>query len=137
MTDTKWPKCQPNLKVCTRISVPESTVRFPGTDDPDAGVWSRQVTVSDAHRERPGHVNYTRTDIAEARIAELEGTLRKIAGIVHYGGLMGYDSEGNALIEVRRLSQKWVDSDECTRLQIERDPVLCASLGFHHDCGEH
>jgi|GEM_PF-6658532 len=134
MTDTKWPKCQPNLKVCTRISVPESTVRFPGTDDPDAGVWSRQVTVSDAHRERPGHVNYTRTDIAEARIAELEAErdtlLRDCWEACGGKGPDSSDDELVGTIDTMRVGIERLRAQrDALRARIEDAPSRIAEMG--------
>jgi hypothetical protein len=43
--------------------------------------------------------------------------LRQIAAVVHHGGLIGYSDQLRCLNEIRRISLRWWDADECNRLQ--------------------
>ena len=46
-------------------------------------------------------------------------TIRRIANIAHHGGLIGFKTEQEALIEIRRLTIPWWDKKEAYRLQRE------------------
>lgn len=46
-------------------------------------------------------------------------TLEQIAAIAHHGGLIGFANENECLNEIRRLSLRWWDMAESSRLQVE------------------
>lgn len=48
---------------------------------------------------------------------ELDETLEQIAAVAHHGGLIGFADEHACLNEIRRLSLRWWDMAECSKLQ--------------------
>lgn len=55
---------------------------------------------------------------------ELRDALEQIAAVAHHGGLLGFADENARLNEVRRLSLRWWDAAECSRLEVEREQAI-------------
>lgn len=74
----QWPKCQTNLAARKHIFALADNVVFEDEPVPKKAPWGRTVVIVDERCRSADCVQYTRTDIAEARIAELDAEVKDL-----------------------------------------------------------